>query len=165
MAKKHDPNEVLATITASPPRRWLGVGSMVFLGLLLLYIAFARPPAIEWALFLIALGGGALYLGARMHASTSRVIELTRTELRDDTGGVIARVADIENVDRGFFAFKPSNGFLLRTKTAAGPRVWQPGMWWRAGRQIGIGGVTRGSQTKFATELIVALMAERDGEI
>jgi hypothetical protein len=165
MTKAPDPDEVLATIHASAPRRWLGVGTMTGLGVLLIYIALARPPALGWALFLIAIGAGSLWLASKMYTATSRVIELTRLELRDSTGAVIAPVAEIDNVDRGFFAFKPSNGFLLRTTRPTGPRVWLPGMWWRMGRQIGIGGVTPGAQTKYMTELLAALMAERDGKI
>lgn len=90
------------------------------------------------------------------------MIELTPTELRDGDGTVIARVADIEALDRGVFAFKPSNGFLLRT--AAGTQdgnVWRPGLWWRIGRRVGIGGMTPGSQTKFMSEIISAMMASR----
>lgn len=165
MARTHDPDEILATISASLPRRWLGVGSIALLGVLLIYMALARPPAPGWALFLIALGGGALLLAVRMQAATARVLTLTRSALHDDTGQVIARVAEIEAVDRGFFAFKPSSGFLLRTRTPAGPRAWHPGMWWRAGRQIGVGGVTRGGQAKFASEMISVLIAERDGQV
>lgn len=165
MAKTPDPNEVLATVHASLPRRWLGVISMSGLGLLLIYIALTQSPALGWAVFLLALGAGFLVFAQRMFSASELVIELTRTELRDSSGRIIALVSDIENLDRGFFAFKPSNGFLLRTKAAAGPRVWQPGMWWRVGRQIGIGGVTPGRQTKFMTEMLTALMLERDGEI
>ena len=160
-----NPDEVLATISASQPRRWLGVSALMGLGALLIYIAFAQPPALGWQAFLLVLGGLALWAGERMRSATENAIELTREELRDSTGRVIARVADIENVDRGFFAFKPSNGFLIRTRTAAGPRAWFPGLWWRIGRQIGVGGVTPGSQTKFASEVLAALMAERDGTI
>ena len=162
---REDPDEVLARIHAAPGRRWLGVISMLGLGGLLIYVALARPPELGWAVFLLVLGGASLMLAEKMRRSTMRVIELTRTELRDNTGDVIARVDDISNVDRGFFAFKPSNGFLLRTKTPAGPRVWHPGMWWRMGRQVGVGGVTPGSQTKFLTEILSALLAERDGTL
>lgn len=137
---------------------------MVLLGVLLIYVAILQPPSLGWVVFLLALGTGSLMLADKMRRSTGRVIELTRTELRDSTGDVIAKVADIQNVDRGFFAFKPSNGFLMRTSVPAGPRAWHPGMWWRVGRQIGVGGVTPGSQTKFLTEVLVILIAERDGE-
>lgn len=160
-----DTSEVLATVSASPGRRWMGALSMYGMAILLFYVAFSQPPAIGWQLFLIAAGGGSLWLADGLRRATSRVIELTYDELRDDTGELIARVADIQGVDRGFFAFKPSNGFLVRTTTPQGPRRWLPGLWWRVGRQIGVGGVTPGSQTKFLTEILAALIAERDGQI
>lgn len=158
-----DDSEVLATITASAPRRWLAVACLLGLAFLLIYIAIARPPALGWQVFLLGLGGGALWVAERMRQVTRRVIELTATELRDSSGTVIARLDEIENVDRGFFAFKPSNGFLVRTRKPAGPRAWNPGLWWRIGRQIGVGGVTPGSQTKMASDILQALVAQRDG--
>ncbi len=165
MVKKPDPDEVLATIHASAPRRWLGVGMMAALGGIVIYIALAEPPAPGWALFLFGFGGAALFAAVKMHAATTREIELTRTELRDSTGTRIAAVAEIESVERGFFAFKPSNGFVLRTRQPGDGRHWQPGMWWRVGRRVGVGGVTAAAQTKFVAELITVLMAERDGKI
>lgn len=160
-----DDQEVLATVSTSPGRRWMGVLSLYGLAILLIYVAFSQPPALVWQVFLLVMGGCAFWLADNLRRATTRTIELTREELRDSTGEVIARVADIQGVDRGFFAFKPSNGFLLRTSTPQGPRRWLPGMWWRLGRQIGVGGVTPGSQTKFLTEILAAMLAERDGQI
>jgi hypothetical protein len=157
-----DDREVLATISASAPRRWLAVACLLGLAFLLIYIAFARPPALGWQVFLVVLGGGALWVAERMRQVTRRTIELTETELRDTSGAVLARVEEIEGIDRGFFAFKPSNGFLIRTKAPSGPRVWNPGLWWRLGRQIGVGGVTPGSQTKIVSDILQGLIATRD---
>jgi len=70
-------------------------------------------------------------------------------------------VADIERVDRGVFAFKPSNGFLVRTREPSA-RAWRPGLWWRFGRRIGVGGVTSANQTKAMSEILAAMLAERD---
>jgi hypothetical protein len=76
---------------------------------------------------------------------------------------VIAALGDIQSMDRGFFAFKPSNGFLLKLRRGAGgPRVWRPGLWWRMGGRIGIGGMTPGNQTKFMSDVLAAMMAERE---
>ncbi|NBB81601.1 MAG: hypothetical protein GVY36_19530, partial [Verrucomicrobia bacterium] len=88
------------------------------------------------------------------------VLELTREELRSTDGTVIARVEEIEHLDRGFFAFKPSNGFLMRLSTKKKAR-WEPGLWWCLGRRVGIGGVTPGSQSKAMAEIIAALMHQR----
>ena len=93
--------------------------------------------------------------------STGRVIELTATELRDSTGVLLARVEDIESMDRGVFAFKPSNGFLLKTKKP-GKRAWQPGLWWRIGNRVGVGGVTSAAQAKFMAEQIAFRLSTRE---
>lgn len=157
----NDENEVLAVVRASTGRRVLGIASLGLLGVLLIYIAFSQPPAIGWQAFLLVIGGGALWCANAMWRATSSAVELTPLMLRDADGTVIAMVADIDGMDRGFFAFKPSNGFLLRT-TQKAPRLWRPGLWWRMGRRIGIGGMTPGSQTKFMSEILAAMMATRD---
>ncbi|MEP4197675.1 MAG: hypothetical protein ABJL99_18785 [Aliishimia sp.] len=164
MDRNLDPNEILATIHASAPRRWIGVISMVLLGVLLIYVALATPPSLGWVVFLLVMGVGSLMLAQKMHSSTQRIIELTPLVLRDSTGAVIANVEDIVSVDRGFFAFKPSNGFLMRTAEPAGPKVWHPGMWWRLGKQIGVGGVTPASHTKGVAEILAIMIAERSGD-
>ena len=157
----HDDQEVLATARASKGRRFLGLASLSLLGFLLLYIAIARSPDLVWQLFLILIAAAALWCADAMRRGTSTAVELTKTELRDTDGTLIAKVADIQSMDRGFFAFKPSNGFLIKTKTGDA-RVWRPGLWWRVGRRIGIGGMTPGHQTKFMSEILAALMAQRD---
>jgi hypothetical protein len=91
------------------------------------------------------------------------VIELTETEIRTSEGETIVAVADIEKVERGMFAFKPSNGFIIRTKSK-GTRRWEPGLWWRIGRRVGVGGVTPGRQTKYMSEVIAALMVNRQAD-
>jgi hypothetical protein len=156
-----DENEVLARVCASRGRRVLGLGSLAFLGVLLIYIAMAQPPDLGWQVFLLAMGAGALWMADAMRRATANVVELTPLMLRDSDGTVIARLEEIEAIDRGFFAFKPSNGFLLKT-SAPQPRIWRPGLWWRTGRRIGIGGMTPGHQSKFMAEIIATILAERE---
>ena len=151
---------VLATIQASPGRRWLGVLSMAFLGGLLIWVAFARPPALGWQAFLLLLGLGSLWLARRMYHATALILELTDHEIRDSSGARLVTVADIVQIDRGFFAFKPSNGLLLYA-SAPSKAVWQPGLWWRMGKRIGIGGMTPGHQSKAMAEIIAIKLAQR----
>lgn len=150
--------EVLASIEASQPRRVMGVVMLGGLGVLTLYLGASSPPSLGWLAFLIVVGVVSIWMAIRLWQATEHRIELTREMLRCSDGVEIARVADLAHMDRGFFAFKPSNGFLLRSEVA-GPRVWYPGLWWRAGRRIGIGGVTPGSQAKAMSEILAALMA------
>ncbi|WP_299952834.1 hypothetical protein [uncultured Roseobacter sp.] len=155
--------DVLATIKASAGRRFLGIGLLSVLGVLVIYVAIASPPSFGWQIFLVALGITALLVADAMRRSTAHVLELTRTELRDSGGVVIADVAEITGIDRGAFAFKPSNGFLLRLKNT-GPRNWRPGLWWRVGRRVGVGGMTPGRQTKYMAEIIAVMLAEREAD-
>ncbi len=154
---------VLATARASSGRRLIGLISLGFLGMFLIYVAFTSSPGLGWHLFLLVVGGGAIWMADFMRRATEGTIELTAHVLRGSDGTLIARVEDIEHIDRGVFAFKPSNGFLLRTKPGTGAdRVWRPGLWWRMGRRIGIGGMTPGNQTKYMAEVISTMMAVRD---
>jgi hypothetical protein len=154
-------DEVIGTVSASMGRRVLGIMSLTLLGVMLIYVCFTQPPAVLGQFILLLTGGGALWIADKMRRATSTVIEMTATELRDTSGVLICTIDDIESIDRGFFAFKPSNGFLLKTKTA-GTHTWRPGLWWRAGRRIGIGGMTPGNQTKFISEILAATIAMRD---
>lgn len=156
-------DDVLATVGASQPRRWMGISMMVALGGVVIYTALATPPAFGWQVFLIALGAASIWMAERMRRATETWLELTETELRSSEGIVLARIADIKSIDRGVLAFKPSNGFMITLHTPA-ERVWRPGLWWRLGRRVGIGGVTPSSQTKFMSEIIAAQMMQRDQE-
>ncbi len=155
--------EILAIVETSPVRRWMGVVMLAALGGLMIYIALAAPPDPVWQVFLIALGALALWMAERMRRATEHRIELTEQELRSSEGQVIARVSEIEIVDRGVFAFKPSNGFLVRLR-APRPRIWRPGLWWCSGRRVGVGGVTSAGQTKAMSEILSAILARRDHE-
>lgn len=156
-------NEVLAIVVASPPRRVIGVGSVLILGVTAICVALLRPPSNPgWVVFLLVLGLGALWLTDRMRKATSNRLELTRDALRSSTGEVLVNVADVEAIERGAFAFKPSNGFTLRLKPDAqsGPKRWEPGLWWRLGNRVGVGGVTPGHQGRAMAEILSAVMQE-----
>ncbi|MEQ6248512.1 hypothetical protein ABMC89_06445 [Sulfitobacter sp. HNIBRBA3233] len=153
--------EVLAVVQASPGRRVLGITSLGLLGVMVIYLALSSSPEPVWRVFLLVLGAAAIWMADMMRRATASRIELTETELRDSDGTLIARVEEIDGMDRGFFAFKPSNGFLLRTRAGA-QRTWRPGLWWRLGRRIGIGGMTPGSQTKVMSEIIAVMLARRE---
>lgn len=153
-------DEILVTVRVSTLRRWLGIGVLLAFGGMVIYVALATPPAPLWQVFLLVIGAGALWGAERMRRATEHRIELTRDELRGSDGTRIAAVDQIEGLERGMFAFKPSNGFLIRTR-APGGRAWRPGLWWRLGRRVGVGGVTAAAQTKAMSEILAALLAER----
>ncbi len=148
-----DTSDVYATVQASAVRRIFAFGVLLGLGGLVIYSALVQPPSPVWLVFMLAFGVAMLWLAETMRRCTLWVIELTDTELRATNGFVLARMDEIVAVDRGAFAFKPSNGFTLKLKNTK-PRAWAPGLWWRFGRRVGVGGVTSAGQAKFMAEQI-----------
>jgi hypothetical protein len=153
--------EVIARLSPSPVRRWFALGFSGVLGTLCLLLVLLRPPAEPvWIVVLIALGAGSLWLARSLYQATGTWIELTGAGLRDGEGRIIAPISRIVAVERGAFAFKPSNGFLVRLSEPAG-RAWQPGLWWRVGTRIGIGGVTPGAEGRMMADTLAALLYRR----
>lgn len=153
--------DVLAVAQASGARRWMAIGMQSTLGALLIYVALSQPPSFGWKLFLLVLGGASLWLATRTHAASQRRLELTREELRDSEGEVLAQISDIQGISRGTFAAKPSQGFTIILKKSKRPARWLPGVWWRLGRRVGVGGVTPGSQTKTMAQIIESLIVDQ----
>ncbi|MCK4861765.1 MAG: hypothetical protein KAS85_07645 [Rhodobacteraceae bacterium] len=153
-------SEILVKLEVAQGRRMFGVLSIAALGMTLLYIAAVYPPAIIPALFaLILVGALFIWAGYRLYRSTDNTILLTREAITTQSGHVLCRLEDIAKVDRGFFAFKPSNGFLVLLKER-GERSWSPGMWWHLGKHLGIGGVTSPRQSKEMVSIIQIILAE-----
>jgi hypothetical protein len=158
-----DPAAPAMRLTPSPLRRWIGVGMLAALGGLLLWLALSSSAmAPGWRAVLGAIGLGAAWGAERMWRATGLSVELTAAGLSDSNGRVIAPLAAIRSIDRGAFAFKPSNGFLVRLN-APQPRAWAPGLWWRIGRSVGVGGVTNRDEAKLMAEYLAAMLAGRGG--
>lgn len=151
----------LITLRPSPPRLWFSVLSLGMLGALMVWIALAHPPAdLAWRVLLL-VGGGAIGWGAyRIVRLQDRALVLTQDTLTDTAAGLICRVDEIEALNRGVFAVKPARGFAL-TLARRGPRMWVPGLWWRIGRSVGVGGMTGAAETKMMAEMIEAMIALR----
>ncbi len=146
-------DDTILTIAASMPRRLLGAGSIAGLGVLLLTLVFEMQGL--WSLVFLVFGLLTLIAALRLWRATEDSLVLTRTELRTGSGRVLTEVKNVVGVDRGAFAFKPSNGFLVTLKEPSGAG-WAPGLWWQRGRYIGVGGVVRGGEARGMAELLVA---------
>lgn len=146
-------DDVIATLQATMIRRLFAYGAIFALGALVIVLAFVQPPAFGWQVFLLLFGGGALVVAEKLRRATLLGLVLTNDELRDTAGQVLARLDNVRSVDRGAFAFKPSNGFILRLHEPQG-RVWAPGLWWRFHTRVGVGGVTSSGPAKYMAEQI-----------
>ncbi|MDG1738740.1 MAG: hypothetical protein P8L68_09915 [Paracoccaceae bacterium] len=156
-------DEVLMTVQASPMRKYFGASTLAVLGFMMVYLGVSLQGEIASRAILTVGGAFMLWSTGRLLAAASQSLELTADELRASSGQVLARINDIEKVDRGTFAFKPSHGFIVIMKERQ-LRAWSPGMWWRLGRRIGVGGITNGGQNKAMAEMMTMLLASRDSE-
>lgn len=154
--------EPIYRLKPTPVRRALGIALLAALGAFLIWLFFLGD-GMEWAIrgFLGAAGLIALFGAERMRQATRLSVELWPDGLRDSAGRELAAMTAIRSVDRGAFAFKPSNGFLVRLDKTA-PRGWAPGLWWRFGRSLGVGGVTNRDEAKLMADLLAQQLAERD---
>lgn len=146
-------------LTASLPRRVFGTAMLVGLGLILLNLA-ATHPGVLWRIMLAVPGLAAFWLARGLWLSTAGHVALTDAGLVDHRGHVLAALDEIADIDRSTFAFKPSNGVLVKLKHKAKP-AWAPGMWWRHGKRLGIGGVTASADGRLLADLLKASLTEQ----
>ncbi|MDE2912703.1 MAG: hypothetical protein OXL68_07245 [Paracoccaceae bacterium] len=153
--------ESIAELRPSSARRWLGVIALAALGTILTIHGLSSPdrgPVV--AGLSVVLGIGFLWQSWRHLESTRSHIVLTRIGLFDGTGDRVCSVDNIVSIDRSLFAFKPTNGFLIRLRSSETPR-WVPGLYWRVGRRVGIGGATRSHEAKVMAERLDGLIRDR----
>ena len=158
-------NKALARLEVSPARRIFGVGILFGLSGLLIYIGLFFPSEnVMGTAVLLGVAGIIIWQGTKLYRATGQGLILTPEGLFETSGTPVCALDQIISVDRGFFAFKPSNGFLIRLKDPL-PRAWAPGLWWRFGRRIGIGGATSARQGRDMADMIATLLTDRGKEI
>lgn len=163
MSVRFGDGDVILEIRPSLFRRGISLLAIAAVVVLLMRAALFEPELDPFVrAFIIALSAGAAILAVSFYRATEVGLELTKDQLRDTNGRVLFDLDQIERVDRGLFALKPSNGMSVYLKTPAS-FVWQPGLWWRFGRRIGIGGATAPAQAKAIVEALTLLQASEDG--
>jgi hypothetical protein len=161
MARKDDDERVLAIVWPSAARMAIGVASLVVLGGFLLWVVLTSPPDdLGWRTVMFAFVGLSFWGAFEMYRAAQDEIVLTRTAARTASGRELFRVADVRRVERGALAFKPSGGFVVWLDTRQ-PMGWSPGVWWRYGRMVGVGGITRSTEAKGMAEILDLVLAER----
>ncbi len=162
MSAMDESSEIIATLAPSPLRRLFGVSVLGLLALLILWSGATAPMAQLWRLSAVAIGLLAMAAAWHLWKATDRRIELRTGGIFDGGGRCLARMSDIASVDRGVFVAKPSNGFLVRLKTRH-PVAWAPGLYWRYGRVLGIGGAPSGVSARAMADLLALRIAEASG--
>ena len=153
-------NSVIAKLEASPVRRGLALFVMMLLGFLLLYLAITTDASFFHKVFLVVVVAAVFFMARAMQRGTTGHIELRDTGLFFENGKRLSSIDNITRVERGVFAFKPSNGFVVSLKQKT-HRAWVPGLYWKFGTKIGVGGVTAPSDAKFMADTLTVLIARR----
>lgn len=139
--------------------RWLVLITLTGFAVVSLFAAansLGSQPLMAFFAALIAAGLG--FTAWSLGRADGNMVLFDGERLTDDSGAEICRLDEIEAVERGFAFFKPSSGFVLKLKTERG-RAWNPGLWWRVGRRVGVGGATRGRAGKAMADEITTVMA------
>lgn len=154
---------IISRLAPSIARRILASGSPAGLGVVVFWIAANHPaPSASLLLGLGALGLSALAFAVLVWRATAVGLVLTEAELRDTTGRQLFALADVQQVEKGALSWKPAGGFAV-VLTAPKPRVWVPGLWWRLGRRVMIGGATNGGEAKAMADLLRIELDEQAG--
>ncbi len=148
----------LARLDAGSARRGVAAGLVAGAGGALMIAA--NDVAGGAGLVLAVLGGVGVVMAAVLWRASAGHVVLTEQGLFDHAGTCLAKLAEIDAVTAAPFAFKPSNGFTLMLNTPQ-TRLWVPGLYWRYGRRLGIGGVPAGQAARAMAERIAALIAQR----
>ena len=147
-------DKAIAIIRPSPVRRLVALAATVGCGLVLIYFAFtAKDVAFLWKSVSVVIGVLLVFMADWLRRSTRVSIELSRSGIRDTEGRMLCALDNIEAVERSAFSLKPSNGLGVKLKTPESA-AWVPGLWWRYGRRLGIGGITPAAEAKFMGDLI-----------
>jgi len=153
--------ETLAKLEPSLGRRWFGVIVLSMVGFMLAYLSFFEPPESMLGKILLPILAVAFFWQAQWNLRVTKTgLYLTSEGIFDGKGTQICALSNIRNVDRGLFAFKPSNGFLVRMHQSLGT-AWAPGVYWRFGKRLGVGGATQPAQAKAMADIIDIMILER----
>lgn len=153
-------SEIIVKIQPSFGRRLFGIIILCLSALVMLNFAL-KGSAHSTVLKFILFGLGVMFLWQAQSSwrFANAALILKREGLFDDQDRLICSMSNIAGVDRGWFSFKPSNGFLLRLKKPVG-RKWYPGLFWLIGKRMGVGGAISPVQTKEMSDKLILLIEE-----
>ena len=70
---------------------------------------------------------------------------------------IICRIEDIETIDTSPYTFRSANGFIVFLRERSTFKI-VPGLYWRLGNRISIGGLVSKAESKFLSTTMLNLM-------
>jgi len=153
-------NEIIAEVGYSIARKFLLIAALFALGVVVLGLAWNSAASPFGRIVLAVIGGICLFQGERMRRAPDVTLQLTQEGLFQSDGILLAKLDEIKRIDRGALVIKPSNGFILILTETYG-NAWLPGLWWRIGKRVGVGGVVSAGAAKFMAEQIALMVAPK----
>jgi len=159
---EHQQNDVLAEVGISSARKLLLVLALFGLGVVLVGIAFRGEATFLARAVLFFVGSLSMYQGDKIRRTPDLSLQLSKDGLFQSDGVLVASAEHFKSIDRGALAMKPSNGFVL-VLSEKQPRAWAPGLWWRLGKRVGVGGVANAGAARFMAEQIAMTLKAKSG--
>ncbi len=124
------------------------------------WLAAGGRPLAAGERALLAILAAVAALGAHaVWRSASTGLVLHGDRIAATGGSTVLWLADVARLERGVFAFKPANGVVVSLQRRGSFR-WVPGLWWRIGARVGIGGMTPKARTKAFADMLEQRLAE-----
>ena len=153
--------DVIVKIQPGKARRIFSAILLCLVALVMLNLVFTGSAnSVVLKTILLSMSCVFLWQAQTSLRSADAALVLTRDGLFDGQGELICSISQIVSVDRGWFSLKPSNGFLIRLHEPA-VRKWSPGLYWRIGTRLGVGGALSPAQTKELSDKLMLLVEER----
>ncbi len=70
---------------------------------------------------------------------------------------IICKIENIKKIDVSPYTFKSANGFIIFQKTKGSFKI-VPGLYWRAGKRISIGGLISKNESKFLSSTLLEII-------
>lgn len=155
-------SNIILKIQPNLGRRIFSILLLCICAAVIMNIAFSDTMhSMPLKFILIGFGVAFLWQAQASFRFANAALILKHDGIYDDQDNLICDLSNIALVDRGWFSFKPSNGFLLRLH-APQSRKWSPGLYWCIGRRLGIGGALSPAQTKAMSDKLILLMQEKE---
>ncbi len=152
--------KVLAELGIAPARQLVFLFALAALGILMIWQAIQSEAAIVSRALIVVLGLSLIFVADKIRRTPRISLLLTEEGLFQDNGEAVATWDQMVSIDRGALALKPSNGFTLLLVDKQ-PRAWVPGLWWRLGRRVGVGGTAYAGAAKFMAEQIALRLSPK----
>lgn len=154
-----DLENLTARVDISPWRAWGAIFAISALCVILLTRGLFGDATLPAQILSAACIMGSVLIIIAILRRRNSSLYLTQRGIEDPDGRIICAAENIASVDRGAFAVRPSNGFVVRLKE---PQKfdWQPGLWWRYGTRMGIGGLTSGPQSRAMSGILALRLGQ-----